>query len=299
VRLSKNEPSNFAYMVQFLAARLGMTEGELAALSLENSKRVYRLTERAAEAADTEGGGGGGAAPTREMGAASLEAGGAPAPAPAPPTASSGAAAEAEAAAEVDMGQRYYCTKCSAGLFSAGQLVLRHAVGAAAPAPPSVFRPPAAGEEEVQYCEAVYYLPASLLGAAGSLAVDSKLNVSCTSCTTKIGKQQVDSDGDGAACPCGCALDISGGGVLRVSNARVKLLSAADSAGAAKDSARGTPAPKEKDEKSRKPAAGGGGGGKNSSRGDKDKDREEEEAPQTGGKGGKGGKKAGKGGKGK
>lgn len=230
IRLSKNEPSNFKFIVEFLAPYFGISEEELAKLNLENSKRVYNIDASPSAPEkhhNVESG---------DFRANSLDKSGDMSDKISKLALSSDTACP-------DLAQCYACLRCAAILFSSDHLLGRHPVmtsscGETVLTAATVASSTDTGTADsvpVELCNAVYFLPSSLLGTndgayKDSLLADDKLNISCSSCNAKIGKKQVDGT---STCPCGFVLDCPTG-VLRLSAAKVQLHSAVVSKSKAK-----------------------------------------------------------------
>lgn len=213
IRQSKNEPSNFKYMVDVLSSYFNCTAEELATLNLENSKRIYGIDGSLVAAVERDKLDIEARKPRseseciREMEKLSVAGGG--------------------ASADEDMSNCYACSKCAGVLFPSQLLTSRHPINVApSEGVETVFR---ASEGEVTFCDAVYFVPSSVLDRHGDkLSLDSKQNVSCAHCSAKIGKQQGGS-GDAetsTTCPCGFAVDCRGG-VLRLNSTKVQVHNAA------------------------------------------------------------------------
>lgn len=190
IRLSKNEPSNFDYIVHYLSPLLGLSVEELAGLNCFNSKRVFKIdiTESFKAVADN----------VEDNLASQLRN------TTEPPLEDVAALALIDSSSsEISA---HVCAKCCKVLFSPSQLVYRHAVPGSEDFL-SVFR----ADSTDSFCSAVYFLPLSAL-SAGAITMDDKGNVGCANCAAKIGKQQeAEVSGKAASCPCGHVLQAASG----------------------------------------------------------------------------------------
>ncbi|CAM9096563.1 unnamed protein product, partial [Ectocarpus fasciculatus] len=212
IRESKNEPSNFKFMVQCVAPLVGMSEQELAAVTLENSKRVFKVggmyLDELVEAAASVTASAESSRPRKGSTDSHAE------------EAERGAREKTGLATVAADGPCYVCSKCSTDLFAVSQLVHRHALpqsrGDTADTAPSVLALPENGG-----CTAVHFLAPSSLSSTG-LSGDEKGNISCGACAAKIGKAQQSSVDAPIECPCGYGL-VGAAGVLRLTSSKVRL----------------------------------------------------------------------------
>lgn len=222
IRTSKNEPSNFDSVVRLLAPFFDMSAEELRILNLGNSVRVYKIGD-----VDTD--------PVSDK---DLQPEKTPIDISIDSTAndliklavSTFDLALPAPVADGDSGLQYVCSKCTTILFSAKHLINQHPVTVSHTCsddlPETVFDAPVATQQllkdsvVVDNCSAVYFLPFSSLGC--DLCTDSKGNVSCTNCSSKVGRLQGD---EGTAdhrisCPCGYEVECTGA-ILRLNTSKV------------------------------------------------------------------------------
>ena len=207
IRSSKNEPSNFKHMIDLLAPYFGIPEAELATLTLENSKRIFNLVSKKD----------GRICGRKVRGEEVLEE----------VTVESLHIEKPIPTAEnpIDLTEYYLCSKCGSPLFTSDLLIQRHEIAVA-----SIDRESSDNLVSVftakAHCNAVYFV-SSCAGSnevvSGKLQVDSELNVSCVSCSAKIGKQQ---GGIGVsetvACPCGFEFSCTDS-VFRLNSLKVRF----------------------------------------------------------------------------
>jgi Tat protein secretion system quality control protein TatD with DNase activity len=298
IRGSKNEPSNFDYIVRSIAVRLGVSEAELSQQNLANSLSVYGLSQSGTAPSARKPGdrlyqGADGAWTHRgsRSGSAGDVAEKSDGGTDVPQTVLSLAHINLDGADDICdtvSAQQYLCAKCHNILWDQSHLVHSHTSGS---------NTVATGVDTAQqHCNGVYFLPVTLLGCcrgcyADSLVADAKSNVSCSHCSSKLGKQiplPEDNTASVIVCSCPCGYEILSetatgtGGLMRITSTKVKPAAADADA-----------VPTEvmcSDE-----AYGGGGGGRtlHSQVKGRDKSRSntmEEEAPESGAKGTKKGK---------
>lgn len=267
IRNSKNEPSNFDYIVKALAPYIGVCETELAELNRNNSARVYNL-KGADDGISGDSGTGNTAGCSNKVGRGrSREDADADADAHSAVLGSGqdhgGIGAEGVSAlslahihldddqacansADVEgkgvSEQHFMCSKCHHVLFGASHRAHPHVSGTTTLA--AAVDCDSTGNVTL-LCSAVYFLPVALLGCCSgcyvdSLGVDNQANVSCNNCSTKLGKQilpHVADDFSIVSCPCGYEIpqdDVSSlGGLLRLASTKIKLVESALSSSAA------------------------------------------------------------------
>lgn len=252
MRDSKNEPSNFEFIVSAVAPYIDLQPEALAMLNLTNSMAVYHLKSEdsnsvcasanvsAGISASTDSTGGNSGeihsnASVSEVPLSGLTLAGIHLDDNSSYSTISSATVGATGSNSQSQ-QQLMCSKCHHILFSQTHLIHQHVSGSNT----VLLEAPSATESTtVEHCTAVYFLPVTLLGCCSgsyvdSLSVDSSSNVSCSHCSTKLGKQIVtrnDDSGVGvvSSCPCGYEIrqdnaEFSSfeGGLLRLTSTKIK-----------------------------------------------------------------------------
>lgn len=188
IRISKNEPSNFRHIVEYFAPLLSMSASELAELNFANSKQLFRLEGLKNEATAAVVGAENTARDERLVVKTSVF-----------DKIPNIAIDQPDLDSLDDLSEFYACVKCSSVLFSSAQLIHRHTF---------LVRDHACATgndcSNRTFCEAVHFL--SMAALKNEILVCDNGYVSCSICSTKIGKQHSASDTKATSCPCGYEL---------------------------------------------------------------------------------------------